>query len=264
MTRPLRRKGLAFAKRAAPHKHGTLRVAPCSDPDPTLPMRVHWLQHAEHEDPGCITPWLAQRDAAVSKICLPAGDALPAVDDFDTLIVMGGPMNIYEHARYPWLQPETQLIRDAIAAGRKVLGICLGSQLIADALGAPVTRNPHPEIGWFDVSLNAVGTAHPLLRDWPQTFTAFHWHGDTFAIPPGAQNFAHSEACAHQGFFYGENVLALQFHLEVTAADARRWFEVNTPVAATYVQTPEFVLPRVGDFALNNRLMCRLLERFLG
>lgn len=227
-------------------------------------MRIHWLQHADHEDPGCITPWLAQRDAKVGKTCLPAGDTLPSVDAFDALIVMGGPMNIYEHAEHPWLAPEKRFIRAAIEAQRRVLGICLGSQLIADVLGAPVTRNPHPEIGWFDVRLNTQGQAHPLFADWPQTFEAFHWHGDTFAIPPGAQNLACSDACAHQAFVYGHHVLGLQFHLEVTAADARRWYQVNTPAPETYVQAPNRVLPRLDAFALNNRLMCRLLERFLG
>lgn len=227
-------------------------------------MRVHWLQHAEHEDLGCIAPWLAARGARVSMSCLPAGDALPEPDDFDVLLVMGGPMNIYEHAEHPWLIAEKRLIRGAIDAGKKLLGICLGAQLIADVLGAPVTRNAHSEIGWFDVSLNDTGRRHPLFAQWPDRFAALHWHGDTFAIPPGAQNLMHSEACAHQGYVLGEQILGLQFHLEVTAADAARWLALEPPTPARYVQSSEVILGDIDRFALNNRLMVRLLDAFLG
>lgn len=225
-------------------------------------MRVHWLQHAAHEDLGCIAPWLAACGAVVTHSALHAGDvALPTPDDFDWLIVMGGPMNIHEHAAYPWLVAEKQLIRSAIEAGKVVLGICLGSQLIADQLGGAVTPNGESEIGWFDVSLNAAGRASPLLTDWPESFTTFHWHGDTFAIPPGATHLMSSQACAHQGFVSGTRVIGLQFHPEITAADARVWFEHERPTPARYVQTPEFILADVGRFAANNRLMLQLLDR---
>lgn len=224
-------------------------------------MRVHWLQHADHEDLGCIGPWLAAQGAIVSMTRLHAGQSLPAADEFDWLIVLGGPMNIYEHEAHPWLVAEKLLIRDAIDRGRTVLGICLGSQLIADVLGGVVTRNAHSEIGWFDVALNSSGRRQPLFADWPDRFLAFHWHGDTFAIPPGAENLMSSEACAHQGFIWNERVMGLQFHLEVTAADARVWFDHGRPRPARYVQTPEFILEDVDRFALNNRLMIQLLDR---
>lgn len=224
-------------------------------------MRVHWLQHAEHEDLGCIGPWLAARGAEVSHTRLYAGDALPTVEQFDWLIVLGGPMNIYQHAEHPWLVPEKAFLRATIDAGRTVLGICLGSQLIADVLGGPVTRNAHSEIGWFEVQLNAAGRGQALFTDWPDRFAAFHWHGDTFAIPPGAENLMHSEACAHQGYVWNGRVVGLQFHLEVTAADARVWYAHETPAPARYVQPHREVLADLDAFALNNRLMLRLLER---
>ncbi|MGQ0698481.1 MAG: type 1 glutamine amidotransferase [Panacagrimonas sp.] len=225
-------------------------------------MHVHWLQHAEHEDLGCIAPWLAARGAQVSMTRLHAGEPPPTTPDFDALIVMGGPMNIYEHESHPWLVPEKELIRSAIDADRRVLGICLGSQLIADVLGGPVSRNAHTEVGWFEVSLNAEGRVHPWFADWPERFEAFHWHSDTFAIPRGAQNLMASEACAHQGFVYGDRIVGLQFHLEVTAADARVWFQHEQPAAERYVQTPDFILERIERFGLDNRLMLRLLDRF--
>jgi GMP synthase-like glutamine amidotransferase len=224
-------------------------------------MRTHWLQHAEHENLGCIAPWLARRGDAVSCTRLYARDPLPDASDFDRLIVMGGPMNIYEYELHPWLHAEKAFIRQAIDAGRSVLGICLGSQLIADVLGGPVTRNHETEIGWFDVTLNQAGRAHPLFMDWPERFSAFHWHGDTFAIPPGAERLMSSAACANQAYVWKHRVVGLQFHLEVTAADARVWFEHERPEPSTYVQTPEVILSDLSRFALNNRMMLQLLER---
>lgn len=226
-------------------------------------MHVHWLQHASHEDLGCIGPWLARRGCRVTMSRLWAGEPPPATPDFDALIVMGGPMNIYEHDAHPWLLPEKRLIRAAIDAGRPALGICLGSQLIADVMGGPVTRNAHTEIGWFDVNLHPAGRAQPLFADWPDRFSAFHWHGDTFAIPPGAQNLMSSEGCAHQGYTIGDRVIGLQFHLEVTAADARVWLAQEDLKPSRYVQEPGFILGELERFALNNRLMLKLLDRWL-
>lgn len=228
-------------------------------------MRVHWLQHADFEDLGCIGPWLQAQGHAVQGSALYAGAPLPAIEDFDVLIVMGGPMNIYEHAAHPWLVAEKVLIRAAIAAGRRVLGICLGAQLIADVLGGPVRRNAETEIGWFPVQLTAEGRAHPLLTGLPERFTAFHWHGDTYALPPGAQRLAASEACAQQAFAWdGGRVLGLQFHLEVTQANAREWFRHESVTPAAYVQAPEQILADEPAFAANNRCMLAILERFLG
>ncbi|MES2488276.1 MAG: type 1 glutamine amidotransferase [Pseudomonadota bacterium] len=223
-------------------------------------MRVHWLQHADFEDLGCIAPWLAARGDVVTQTRLYAGEILPTPDDFDFLIVMGGPMNIYEYDIHPWLKAEKGLIKQAIAANKRVLGICLGSQLIADALGAPTTRNAHTEVGWFPVQMNATARQSKLFAGFPERYVAFHWHGDTFAIAPGARNLASSEACAHQAYDYGDRVAAIQFHLEVTAANARDWFEHERPTAAPYVQTPESILTDVSLFAHNNKLMIRLLE----
>jgi len=223
-------------------------------------MRVHWLQHADFEDLGCIAPWLSARGDAVTHTRLYAGETLPTADDFDFLIVMGGPMNIYEYDVHPWLKAEKALIKQAIAAGKRVLGICLGSQLIADVLGGSVTRNEHTEVGWFPVQMNDTARQSKLFAGFPERYLAFHWHGDTFAIAPGARNLASSEACAHQAFDYGDRVAAIQFHLEVTAANARDWFEHERPATSRYVQTPESILTDVSFFAQNNKLMIQLLK----
>lgn len=226
-------------------------------------MRIHWLQHVDYEGLGCIAPALLQSGHTLSGTLLPAA-ALPAQDAFDALIVMGGPMNIDEHDAHPWLLAEKAFIKEAIAAGKRVLGICLGSQLIADVFGAAVTRNAETEIGWFDVELNEAGRAAPAFAGFPARFMAFHWHGDTFAIPPGAEGLMGSAACANQAFALDTRVVAIQFHLEVTAADARAWLERGEPRPRAYVQPAARILANLDAFAANNRLMLQLLHNWLG
>lgn len=183
-------------------------------------MRLHCLQHVAFEDLAAITPWAQGRGWTLTTTHLYAGDALPAAGDLDWLVVMGGPMNIHEEERHPWLAAEKQFIHQAVLAGKTVLGICLGAQLIADVLGAAVVRGPHPEIGWFPVVKDPQADRTAIGRALPARFTAFHWHGDTFELPPGAVSLGSSEACACQGFVYAERVVALQFHLETTADSA--------------------------------------------
>ena len=144
------------------------------------------------------------------------GESLPGVDAYDWLIVMGGPMNIYDYEAHPWLEREKLAIEDAIGGGKVVVGVCLGAQLLADALGAKVTRNTFKEIGWYPVALTAQGQHHALTGGVPRRFTAFHWHGDTFDLPEGAIRLAESEACRQQMFVYDNRVLGLQCHLEMT------------------------------------------------
>ena len=225
-------------------------------------MRVHWLQHAEHEGLGCIEPWLHAHGHQVTGTRLQRGETLPAAREFDWLIVMGGPMNIYEHDAYPWLVGEKSLIRDACVMKKKVLGICLGSQLLADVLGGEVLKNDEPEIGWFEVSLNDNGLKSGLLAGFPDRFQAFHWHEDTFGYPPGATALMGSNACMKQAFSWGEErVLGLQFHLEVELADARRWLATGAPAPRRFVQSAGEMLRDPARFAGNTRLMNLLLER---
>jgi GMP synthase-like glutamine amidotransferase len=224
-------------------------------------MRVHWLQHAEHEGLGCIGPWLASRSARVRHTPLHRGELPPAIDEFDWLIVMGGPMNIYEHQAHPWLIAEKKLIRDACVKNKKVLGICLGAQLLADVLGAKVTTNREQEIGWFDVTLTEEGHKSPLLSGSPATFPAFHWHGDTFSMPKGHASLIKSDACVNQAFALDTRLVGFQFHLEVREVDVRDWLVTDAPTPARYVQTAAEMLRDPGRFAEQNKLMAQVLER---
>jgi GMP synthase-like glutamine amidotransferase len=226
-------------------------------------MRIAWFQHVPFEDLGCIAPALLARGHSLQVTRWFAGEAAPALDAYDALIVMGGPMNVDEFDQHPWLRDERAAVRSAIDAGKPVLGICLGAQLIAVSLGALVTRNAHLEIGWFDVFRSATAPQASLLSGFPERFAAFHWHGDTFAIPAGAQLLLSSEACAHQAFQLGSRVLGLQFHLEVTAANARDMYVGEKMTQSAYVQDPAAVLAELDHFADSNRRMVRLLDNWL-
>jgi len=180
-------------------------------------MKVHVLQHVRFEGLGAIRPWLTRRNATVSTTLLHESIDLPAPDGVDLVIALGGPMSVNDEATLPWLIDEKRFIREAIQAGTPVLGICLGAQLIASAFGATVRANTHAEIGWFDIEATP---SPPATYQFPQRLCVFHWHGETFDLPPGATRLASSAACANQAFQLGSNVLGVQFHLETTADSA--------------------------------------------
>jgi GMP synthase-like glutamine amidotransferase len=181
-------------------------------------MRFHCLQHVIFETPGLLGPWIGQRGDPLRITHLFEESVLPSLEDFDVLIIMGGPMSVHDEAVFPWLRPEKALIAAAIGAGKKVLGICLGAQLIAEVMGGRVYPNPVKEIGFWPVRWTEEGLrVFPGLgADVGAGVGVFHWHGETFDLPPGAVLLASSEGCVNQAFLMGENVLALQFHPEVT------------------------------------------------
>jgi GMP synthase-like glutamine amidotransferase len=178
-------------------------------------MRITCLQHVPFEGPAHLAEWAAAAGHSLSVVHV-YEIGLPELDTFDALFVLGGPMGVYDTDRFPWLADEMLLVREAIAADRIVLGVCLGAQLIAAALGGDVRPHAHCEIGWFDVDVLAEARDHPLTRELPVRFGAFHWHGDRFEIPDDCVRLFATPACDHQGFARGERVLALQFHLEST------------------------------------------------
>ena len=229
-------------------------------------MRLHYLQHVPFENLAMIEGWAIDRGASITRTRLDLGEGLPDVDSFDWLVVMGGPMNIYEDALYPWLTAEKALIKAAIQAGKKALGVCLGAQLIADALGGKVYRNSQKEIGWFPVSLNDAGRADPLFGALPAHFPAFHWHGDTFSIPDGAVHVAYSDACSNQAFVYDNRVVAVQFHLETTHQSAERLIEncSDELVAAPFIQNVSTLRQGTDVHAEQANMLIRgLLDRMI-
>lgn len=158
-------------------------------------------------------------------LCRPyAGETVPpATQPYDGLVILGGPMNVDETDRYPFLSGEVALLQSALRRELPTLGICLGAQLLAKAAGARVVRGPAPEIGWFPVRLTEAGRQDPLFQGIPEEFMTFHWHGDTYDLPPKAVHLASSAQYPQQAFRIGEQAYALQFHVEVTPEIVQRW-----------------------------------------
>jgi GMP synthase-like glutamine amidotransferase len=174
-------------------------------------MRIHYLQHVPFESPAELTTWAHAENHSLKGTHVYKGESLPDPNTYDMLWILGGPMNVYEENLYPWLHKEKRCIEAAIEAQKKVLGLCLGAQLLSEVLGGSVKAGHFFERGWFPVT-----RTHPggMLQDLPNEFMAFHWHGDECELPKGAQGLARSVACPHQAFQYGPHILALQFHLE--------------------------------------------------
>lgn len=228
------------------------------------PIRIHYLQHVPFEGLGCIGQWVTQHQHTLTATRFFANDELPSLSDFDMLIVMGGPMGIYDDEKYPWLTEERQFIRQAIEANKSVLGICLGSQFIAHAMEANVYPNSEKEIGWFDISLTEAGRQSKLLDGFDATFPVFHWHGDTFELPSRAKHLFQSEGCKNQGFIH-DNVLGLQFHLEVTPESLKEMIKHGKDelTEGKYIQNEENIIAHQHLIPQNNEMMFRILERLI-
>lgn len=224
-------------------------------------MRVRVLQHVPFEGIGSIQSWMDARGAEVFTTRLFEPSPLPALRDFDWLIVMGGPMSVNDESVHAWLPPEKRLIAQAIQAGKSVLGICLGAQLIASALGAGVIPNLHKEIGWFPVR-RWPGADTKIARLFENGAEVFHWHGETFDLPTGAVGFLQSDACGNQAFLIGSQVVGLQFHLETTPQSAASLIENSRDelAAGPYIQTEAEMLARPERFARANMLMDSVLN----
>jgi GMP synthase-like glutamine amidotransferase len=225
-------------------------------------MRAHFFQHAAFEGLGSIVPWLEARQVEVSTTRFFEKDELPNAADIDFLIVMGGPMSVNDERDYPWLVPEKRFIGDMINRGQAVLGVCLGSQLIASVLGSNVYPNSEREIGWFPVQSTS-SKAHGPVFQFPAECLAFHWHGETFDLPVGAVHLAKSVGCRNQAFQLGANVMGLQFHLETTPLAAREIVMHcrEEIVPARYVQSADVILGAPPErYAKINALMSEVLS----
>jgi GMP synthase-like glutamine amidotransferase len=223
------------------------------------------LQHVAFEGLGHIGKWIADQGHSLTMTRLYAGESLPDPADFDRLVIMGGPMNIYEDERYPWLAGERAFIRQAIEAGKSAVGICLGAQLLADALGSRVYPGRHKEIGWLPIRVTEAGQRSRLFQGLATEPLVFHWHGDTFDVPAGALHLAWSEGCHSQAFLFEERILGLQFHLESTPETVREILAHcgdELVGGGTYIQSESAI--RAADpalFAAINHLLETLLRR---
>ena len=225
-------------------------------------MKLHYFQHVPFEGPGSVSHWAAANKHELSVPRWHLGETPPPLSDIDLLLVMGGPMSVHDTDRYPWLAKENAYLHSAIEANQAVLGICLGAQLLADALGAEITRNEHPEIGWFPVTRSEQLRHTGLQAIIPPVMEAFHWHGETFTLPHGCTPVAASAACVNQGFLFSDRVIGLQFHLEMTMASTSVLIDNcrDEMVAGKYIQTQAQMLAQADRFQRANLVMAGILE----
>ncbi len=223
-------------------------------------MRAHYLQHAPFEALGSIEAWLRTAGAVLKGTRFFESARLPELKDLDLLVVLGGPMSVNDEADFPWLVEEKCFIRECVKAGKSVLGICLGAQLIASAMGGRVYRNPVKEIGWFPV--HGVPSLDGSTFCFPPSLEVFHWHGETFDLPTGAIRIARSQACENQAFQVNRRVIGLQFHLETTpeAAQAMVSHCGAELTSAEYVQPGAAILAAEPEKYRNiNNFMAQVL-----
>lgn len=189
-------------------------------------------------------------------------EEFPADTDFDLLVIMGGPMNIYEDEQYPWLKQEKAFIKKVINSDKFVLGICLGAQLLADVLGAKVYKNDFSEIGWFPVEVDNEALKVPVMSGFSSEIQAFHWHGDTFDIPQDSIRLGSTEGCKNQGFIYKDRVIGLQFHLEITEENAVSLIRncSEDMAASMYVQKQQEILSAKSNFEQIHQSLVNLMN----
>lgn len=227
----------------------------------TADMKLNILSHASFEALGSIDQWV-DRMGHTTQVCCPyKGQPVPNINDFDGLIIMGGPQSAVEIEKYPYLQAELDLIVQAVTANKPVLGVCLGAQLISAAFGSPAERSPIHEVGFFPVTLNEAGNQSSLLQDLPSCLITGHWHYDMPGVPENAQVLAASEGCPRQIIQYGVRVLGMQCHLELTRAETEVFIK-KCPQDLTpgkFVQTPDEM--RTTDFDLMAKYMHAVLNR---
>ena len=229
-------------------------------------MNVHILQHVPFEDIGAIDQWINNRNHRKSYTRLYADDSFPTIDSFDFMIILGGPMGTYEEDKYSWLIKEKEFIRQTVKSGKKILGICLGSQLLADVLGAEVYKNDKKEIGWFPVMLTPDGRNHTLFDGIEDSINVLHWHGDTFTLPEKSIHLLESAACTNQAFLYETHILGLQFHFEATPDSVISMLANDSEdlnISLDSVQSSEEILNNLHYSNKANEILFTLLDKFL-
>jgi len=230
-------------------------------------MRIHCLQHVPFETPATIAEWALLHNHSISYTCFfEKNYSFPSLTDFDALLIMGGFMNADEENLFPWLRDEKVFIKNAVDAGKKIIGTCLGSQLVAASLGCKVYKGEEKEIGFFPVTFTNEALQNPLFNHFPQSYTLFHWHGDTFDLPEEAIVLASTTVCKHQAYLLNSNILGMQFHLEMNEETIEKMLlhdgnELNEQ--GIYIQSAEEIRSRYTYLKQNREDIFVLLNKFL-
>ncbi len=226
-------------------------------------LRIHYLQHVPYEGIGCIDYWVqAKGHVLTSTKMYETPIVFPSTESFDWLIVLGGPLSVNDILHFPWLMDEKKFIEAAIKKNKVVIGFCLGAQLIANALNTPVKPNEQKEIGWFEVRLNDAAKQHDLFSHdlfslFPESFTTFHWHGETFDLPKNATLLMSSTACPNQAFIYGKKTIGIQFHPEITQLGLKEMIQNmrDDLTGGEFVQTEEAINSQIELLTENQERM---------
>ncbi|MBW2539421.1 MAG: gamma-glutamyl-gamma-aminobutyrate hydrolase family protein [Deltaproteobacteria bacterium] len=224
-------------------------------------MRIHYLQHVPFEGLGYIEVWAKNVGCILSSTKLYDKPIFPNLDEFDWLIIMGGPMSVHDTDVFSWLISEKEFILNAIENKKCVLGICLGAQLIANVLGAKVYQGIEKEIGWFPIE-KIKNSTESLIDIFPDIVDVFHWHGETYDIPDGAVHIVRSAVCENQGFVFCDKVIGFQFHLESTLESVKELIKncSDEIIEAPYIQTSEMMLADEIKFHKINEIMNNILN----
>ncbi|MED4954533.1 type 1 glutamine amidotransferase [Paenibacillus macerans] len=225
-------------------------------------MRVHYLQHVPFESPEHIAVWAKEKGHEITGTLLYENHCFPSLSEFDMLVILGGPMGVYDEEMFSWLIAEKQFIKEAIRQRKLVLGICLGAQLVAEVIGGKVYSNQYKEIGWFPVKLTEEAKHSRFFKEVPDEFVAFHWHADTFQLPDKVKRIALSRGCTNQAYEYEDHVVGLQFHLESshTGIDKLIAHCADEIDQGVYVQRPHEMLNQPGYMAQSNAILFTLLD----
>lgn len=227
--------------------------------------RLIVFQHVAAEPLGTLDHLIRRRGHRIKFVNFERHpDAQPCVDRYRGLIVLGGPMNVEDSAHRAHLLTEMRAIEAALRQDKPVLGICLGAQLLAHVLGAPIRRQREPEIGWYEVATTEAGREDPVLRAVGESASLFQWHNYTFEVPQSAQRLAHSTACANQAFRHGSNAYGFQFHLEASRPLIERWLATPAYRAELEAAAGQDAEAIHAQTALRAAAMERLAEQVFG
>lgn len=225
-------------------------------------MHLHYFQHNHFEDLGYIGEWAENHNFTTSVTRFDIKPELPSKENFDWLVVMGGAMGVSDADQYPWINLEIEFIKAAIHSGKIVIGVCLGSQMIASALGARVYKNSEPEMGFWPITLTQEAKQDKVFRHFPANLDVMHFHFDTFTLPEGAIAMAKSAVTPVQAFRYGKNVFALQFHSELTESNLPVFIRELAAeiVPGSLVQNPQEMLQKINYCRINNEIFSKMLD----